>query len=60
MAQHQPWIDSAVVASERSTASPDERALVLRGRDGSEREMWFLREDGRWTFDYLRTTWTHR
>lgn len=60
MVRHQPWLDTAVVTAERSVpATEDERCLTLRGRDGSERELWFVREDGRWMLDYLRTTWVH-
>jgi len=54
------WFETARVVGEPRVRSEDERALTLRGRDGAEREVWFVREDGRWKFDILQTEWAHR
>ena len=55
------WFGTAVlVEGGREDKSEDEVRLLLRGRDGEERPIWFLREDGRWRLDFLRTGWAHR
>jgi hypothetical protein len=48
------WYLQASVVGERSEGD-DAVCLRLRGPDGVERDLWFLRENGRWCFDQYRT-----
>jgi hypothetical protein len=48
------WYASAKVIEEKAEGA-DAAMLRVRGADGRERDLWFVREDGRWTFDYERT-----
>ena len=48
------WYLEAIVAEEVSEGA-DAVRLKLRGRDGMERDLWFLREEGRWRYDDYRT-----
>lgn len=48
------WYAEAAVAAEEA-AGPDTAVIRLRGRDGAERDLWFLRESGDWRFDQFRT-----
>ncbi len=47
------YLDAAVV--EEQDERPDTARLRLRGVDGTERDLWFVREEGRWAFDQFRT-----
>ena len=59
LGRHADWFDQATVTPGGESPSERERSLLLRGRDGSERVMWFLFENDRWSLDYLRTEWLH-
>ena len=48
------WYLRASVVAEQNEGD-DATVLRLRGLDGDERDLWFLRENGRWTFDLYRT-----
>jgi hypothetical protein len=48
------WISKAELVGELNDG-PDEAAIDLRGDDGVERRLWFVKERGAWRFDSLRT-----
>jgi hypothetical protein len=48
------WYLEAAVAEEVPDGD-DAMCFKLRGRDGAERDVWFLREGGRWRYDDYRT-----
>jgi hypothetical protein len=48
------WFLSAVVIAEEME-SPDTARLALRGADGVERTLWFVRERGGWRYDHYRS-----
>jgi hypothetical protein len=48
------WYEGAVVAAVEQEHE-DAAALLLRGTDGTERRLWLVREQGRWTVDGPRT-----
>lgn len=48
------WYADAAVAAEEAVG-PDTAVMRLRGADGAEKDLWFLRENGDWRFDQFRT-----
>ena len=52
------WLSAATIVEETSDG-PDGARIHLRGTDGVERDVWFVRERERWCYDQFRTrrTW---
>lgn len=48
------WFNAASVVGETADG-PDAACLKLRGVDGVERDVWFVRQGGRWCYDQFRT-----
>jgi len=48
------WFNAASVIAETADG-PDAACLTLRGVDGVERGIWFVRQGGRWCYDQFRT-----
>jgi hypothetical protein len=48
------WYRDAKVTAEEADG-PDAAKLVLLGVDGTSRDVWFVRESGRWSLDHGRT-----
>ena len=48
------FLDATVV--EEAREGPAASRIRLRGKDGGERELWFVLEGGRWRYDHYRTT----
>jgi hypothetical protein len=48
------WYAGASVVAE-ATEGDDAARLRVRGPDGKEEDLWFLRERGRWNYDQFRT-----
>jgi hypothetical protein len=49
-----PWFATSTVADERADGA-DAMLVRMRGADGVERPLWFVREAGAWRFDLART-----
>lgn len=48
------WFNAATVVAETAEGK-DAACLRLRGVDGVEHDMWFIRQAGRWCYDQFRT-----
>ena len=48
------WIGAAEVVEEIADG-PDCACVRLKGADGAMRELWFVRENGRWCYDQFRS-----
>jgi hypothetical protein len=48
------WFNAATVIAETADG-PDAACLTVRGVDGVERSVWFVRQGGRWCYDQFRT-----
>ena len=55
MVRDAEWFASADVVEEQREGE-DTAQLLLRGADGAQRSLWFLREGGTWCLDYYRTS----
>lgn len=53
--RHADWFRTATPVRPAEFESEDVAKLVLRGSDGMEREVWFVREKGKWAIDQPRT-----
>jgi hypothetical protein len=49
-----PWLADATVVEDEAE-SPTAARLRLRGADGSERDLWFILQEGHWRYDQYRT-----